>query len=282
MNSTVFWSACLLVLSTMPVFSQPSGPDSRPRNVNGSGVTAGVTAHRGFSAQYPENTLPAFQAAIDLNVDWVELDIHRTKDGHLVVCHDKSTKRTGDRDLLIAQSTLAELLEVDVAHAFRQERGLTNTQCPPQRIPLLQEAMALFRGQHRVRLSVQPKTDCVAEAMGVIMTEGMESLVGFNDGNLAWMSAVKKLAPMIPVFWDRPATSDIEQDIRIAKEKGFETLVININGITQEKISKVQSAKLYVGAWTVNAPDDLRKLVNWGIDRIYTDNPWLLIDIKQK
>jgi len=53
-------------------------------------VHEGVTAHRGNSGEFPENTIPAFKSAMDLRVDWVELDVFKTKDGKLVVCHDKS------------------------------------------------------------------------------------------------------------------------------------------------------------------------------------------------
>jgi hypothetical protein len=56
----------------------------------------GVTAHRGNSGDYPENTLPAFESGIEVGADWIELDIFRTKDGKLVVIHDKTTARTGD------------------------------------------------------------------------------------------------------------------------------------------------------------------------------------------
>src|SRR5690554_4353846 len=65
-------------------------------------VIKGVTAHRGNSWDYPENTLPAFENAIALGVDWAELDVHHTKDGKLVVIHDKATGRVGDKDLEVA------------------------------------------------------------------------------------------------------------------------------------------------------------------------------------
>ena len=60
----------------------------------------GVTAHRGNAAEYPENTLPAFESALALGVDWIELDIYRTKDGALAVIHDADTARVGDRTVL--------------------------------------------------------------------------------------------------------------------------------------------------------------------------------------
>jgi glycerophosphoryl diester phosphodiesterase len=244
-------------------------------------VVKGVTAHRGYSQAFPENTLPAFQGGINAHADWVELDIFKTKDGQIIVSHDATTKRTGDKDLVIANSTYAELQQVDVATDFRKRNGLTLEQCPVQHMPLLSEAIALILKQKRTHLSIQPKADCVADAIAIVKKAKAEKMVGFNDGSLKYMSQVKELAPQIPVFWDRLPTTDVDDDIRVAKEKGFETLVIHYKGITPETIAKVKAAGLQIGAWTVNDPADLENLEKMGIDRIYTDDPKLLINIKK-
>ena len=73
----------------------------------------GVTAHRGEPVHYPENTLPGFMAGALCGADWVETDVHLTKDGVAVLCHDATTGRTADANLVIAESTLKELRELD-------------------------------------------------------------------------------------------------------------------------------------------------------------------------
>ncbi|MFC5411081.1 glycerophosphodiester phosphodiesterase family protein [Larkinella bovis] len=241
----------------------------------------GVTAHRGNSSQFPENTLPAFQSALSLGVDWVELDVYKTKDGKLVVLHDATTGRVGDQNLVVANVTYEQLKKVDVAAGFRKRTGKSVRECPPQRIPLLEEALNVFARQSKTRVSIQPKTDCVAEAIALVRKKKMEKMVGFNDGNLTYMATVKKLAPNIPVFWDRPANSDIQEDIRIAKEHGFESLVINGKGLTEEKINQLKIARIEPGVWTVNERDDLIRFLDMGVARIYTDDPALLIDLKK-
>lgn len=241
----------------------------------------GITAHRGNSGEFPENTLQAFQSGIDLGVDWVELDIYRSKDGKLVVLHDATTQRVGDKHLVVKQATYQELQTVDVATDFRKRMGKTLQECPPQRIPLLEEALALMLRQKHTRLSIQPKADCVAEAVALVKKMGAEHLVGFNDGNLQYMSTVKELAPAIPVFWDRGPKTDIDADIRTARARGFEALVINHAGITEEKVKKIKSAGLVPGAWTVNDIQTMKRLRNMGVERIYTDQPKLLIAIDE-
>ena len=85
----------------------------------------GITAHRGNSGDYPENTIPAFKSALCLGVDWIELDIFKTQDGQIVVTHDTSTSRVSNTDLLVSENTYEALKSVDVAYDFRILKNLT-------------------------------------------------------------------------------------------------------------------------------------------------------------
>ncbi|HBJ35818.1 MAG TPA: hypothetical protein DDZ51_13940 [Planctomycetaceae bacterium] len=240
----------------------------------------GVTAHRGNSGDFPENTLPAFKSGIESGVDWIELDLFRTKDGKLVVIHDTTTKRTGDKNLNVIDSSYEELLTVDVATDFRNRTGKSLQQCPAERIALLEDVLRLIMRQEKTRLSIQPKMDCVADAVGLVKRMNAEQSVGFNDSDLSLMSEVKRLAPEIPVFWDRGSDTDIDADIVTAKRVGFGSLVIQEGGITDEKIRKIKAAGLEAGAWTVNDPARMVELIRIGVDKIYTDHPKSLLAIK--
>lgn len=236
----------------------------------------GVTAHRGGGGEAPENTLTSFAHGIAAGADWIELDIFRTRDGQLVVSHDKTTRRVGDLDLAVTASTYDELRTVDVATSFRAEHHLTLEECPPLTMPLLEDVLRLVLTQNRTRVSIQPKMDCVSDAIALIKRLHAESMVGFNDGSLPLMSAVKKLAPSIPVFWDR-GESDIDEDIRIAKENGFETLVINAKALTPAKVTALQRVGLGIGVWTVNDETSWDRFLDMGVQRIYTDFPTRLL-----
>ncbi len=267
-----------LTLGWLELFERKG--DSILGTQSGSFLSNGITAHRGNSGDYPENTMPAFQSGIDVGSDWIELDILRTKDGQLVVIHDHTTNRVGNKNLVVAESTYQELATVDVATDFRQRTGKTITECPPQRIPLLKDVLTLVMKQDRTRVSIQPKTNCVADAVALIKGMNAGPWVGFNDGNLQFMAEVKKLAPKTPVFWDRGKDSDIDEDIRIAEQHGFEALVLQHDGVTSEKVHKIKSADIAVGAWTVNDRATMKRLLDLGVERIYTDNPRLLRSLK--
>lgn len=239
----------------------------------------GVTAHRGNSSEFPENTIPAFQSGIDVGADWIELDILRTKDGQLVVTHDRTTKRVGDRDLVVAESSYDQLAKIDVATDFRRRTGKTLEDCPPQRMPLLEDVLRLVMKQARTRVSIQPKMNCVGDAVALVQSLQAERWVGFNDGNLQYMAQVKRLAPDIPVFWDRGQDTNIDEDIRIAKKHGFESLVIHHEGVTPGKVQRIRDAGIEVGAWTVNDRVTMKRMLNAGVERIYTDHPRLLLSL---
>ncbi|HBL41764.1 MAG TPA: hypothetical protein DDZ90_00040 [Planctomycetaceae bacterium] len=242
----------------------------------------GVTAHRGNSGEYPENTMPAFRSGVAVGADWIERDIFITKDGQLVVTHDQTTGRVGDKNLDVAGSTYEELKTVDVATDFRKRHQLTKKECPPARMPLLEEVLKMIKQQHKTRVSIQPKADCVKKAVALVKQLKMEPWVGFNDGNLKYMTQVKQLAPAIPVFWDRGADTDIDVDIKIAQQRGFAALVLHHQGITAEKVRKIKAAGLEPGAWTVNDPAVMKQLLKQGVERIYTDEPALLLQLKQR
>ena len=121
----------------------------------------------------------------------IELDIFRTKDGKIVVIHDRTTGRVGDRDLVVPEATYEQLLAVDVAADFRRRQGKSSEAVPKHAIPLLEDVLRLAMTQNRTRVSIQPKMDCVADAIALVRELGAERWIGFNDGNLPLMAEVK-------------------------------------------------------------------------------------------
>tara|TARA_R110002095_G_scaffold76196_4_gene65096 strand:+ start:2625 stop:3158 length:534 start_codon:yes stop_codon:yes gene_type:complete len=172
------------------------------------------------------------------------------------------------------------LQTVDVATDFRKRFQKTKQECLPAQMPLLEEVLKLVKQQRRTRVSIQPKADCVKQTIALVKQLQMDPWVGFNDGSLIYMSQVKQLAPEIAVFWDRGADTNIDDDLRIAQARGFEALVLQHEGITPEKIRKIKAANLEVGAWTVNDPALMKQLLSQGIERLYTDEPRMLLNLK--
>jgi glycerophosphoryl diester phosphodiesterase len=264
-------------LSVWANYSFAEEPQPAPAN---NFLQNGVTAHRGNSSEFPENSLAALESGIAVGADWIELDIFRSSDGKLVVIHDRQTGRVGDRDLNVTQTPYSELAQVDVAFQFRQSRGLTLESCPKETMPLLEDVLKAVMRQTKTRVSIQPKMACVPEAIELIRSLKCESWCGFNDGNLELMTQVKQLAPNIRVFWDRPPGANLDADIETARKLGFESLVLHQTLIHSDTVAKIKAAGMEVGAWTVNDLAMLHRFKQLGVDRIYTDRPRELLALQ--
>ena len=250
----------------------------------------GVTAHRGASGEHPENTLLSFAAGITAGADWLECDAHLTADGHVVVIHDARTGCTGDVDVVVADTSLAELQLVDVATAFRVHRGLSLDQCGKHTIPLLSEVLELvMQSKSGVRLSIQPKAHCVPQICAVVLGLGAHEYVGFNDDSLSLMTEARVLIPEVTIFWDRvwgypsePPASDtqLEEDIAVAIEQRFECIVLYKESCSCDAVAAIHAAGLLAGVWTLDEedPPEMVRYAEMGLDRFYTDHPSMMLD----
>lgn len=237
----------------------------------------GVTAHRGNPMKLPENTIPSFRSGMELGADWIELDVRKTKDGKLVVIHDDNTGRVGDVNIGISSSTYSELLKVDTGVLCRE----SNPVCPKGTIPLLSDVIELVKAQHKTRVSIQPKEYLVREIISLVNSMAAAEWVGFNDGNLEWMTEVKSLDRNVPVFWD-VFSGNGDDIVKTAVNKAFESVVMHESFVTDGIISALHDAGIAAGAWTVNRPEEMRRFFGMGIDRLYTDAPELCLKIKSE
>lgn len=238
----------------------------------------GITAHRGNSADFPESTLPAFADGIACGADWLELDVHQSLDGQLVVCHDETTGRTGDADLRIAATPLAPLRRVDMAAACR--RAHPGRDVPPAAMPLLSEVLELVLRERRARVSIQPKSDCVAAVAALVRALSVQAWVGFNDGSLAKMRAARELLPEAAIFYDTgPGGPPVAETVSTARRYGFDALVMHHSGMTPDAAHAITAAGLEPGVWTVNDTTAARRFLAMGVRRFYTDCPRVLLPV---
>src|SRR6056297_1860736 len=100
-----------------------------------------IIAHRGFNKEYPENTLVAFEKAIEAGADYIELDVHFSKDREIVVIHDGNTRRTGDKSFEVEETALEKLKTVDMGQG--------------EKIPTLEEVVDLCKGKIGVQIEIK-------------------------------------------------------------------------------------------------------------------------------
>lgn len=247
-----------------------------------------VMAHRGASGDYPENTLAAFVAARDAGAPYIELDIHMTLDGRVVVAHDDDLKRAGNSDGVISEMALAELSRVDAAHNFTPATSAAG-EFPFRgrgiRVPELEEVFAACPQQRFVVEIKQHRPSLIAELIGVIDRAGMRRRVlvacehqppidefraaapdiptNFPTGEVA--AFLMSLPPGAPPFTPRGEALQIPPE-----HQGWKMA-------TPETVAAAHRMGVEMHIWTVNEAAAMRSLLAMGVDGIITDFPARLI-----
>jgi glycerophosphoryl diester phosphodiesterase len=221
-----------------------------------------VIAHRGASAERPENTLAAFRRALALKADGIELDVHVTRDGVPVVFHDASLLRlTGARGR-IARQPWPALRRLRV-------RGT-------EPIPRLADVLRLIRGRILVQVELKAGVPVapVVRAIQAARTAQGVILASFAPGLLR---TARRLAPVVPRMLISEGRRPPAMLLRQLTDVGAVGLSVNHRAIRSAAwVRFFQTQGHTVWAWTVNDPVRMRRLAGWGIDAILSDNPALL------
>ena len=220
-----------------------------------------VIGHKGASAIAPENTLKAFQKAIELNADYVEFDSHLTKDGEIVIIHDSDTyNSTGVRGL-IRDKTLEEIKKLDVGEG--------------ERIPTLQELIAIAKG--KIGLQLEIKSTGLLESMTQILRK--ENLIHnsiiscFMFDELLKLKEIEpkiKLGFLLPV--ELVQSRLIKRKILKCAKEGFYAIHPHFNSVDIEIINFAHTNGLKVNVWTVNDSRIMKNLIQLGVEGIITDD----------
>lgn len=240
-----------------------------------------IFAHRGVSSQCPENTLAAFRRAIEVGADGIELDVHRSKDGHLVVCHDETVDRTTDGKGIIQEMTVKDLSQLDAGEWFgRSFKG--------ERIPLLEEVLALLKPT-TLALNIELKTDYFfypgieEETYSLIHTYGMEERVILSSFNHHTVLRFKRLAPRVRtgILY----SCHLYEPHRYATSLGVNALHPPMHLASSEVIQEAHEAGLSVHGWFSREEFDetrARQYLGSGVDILITNYPQEYLVVREK
>ncbi|MFE7173718.1 glycerophosphodiester phosphodiesterase [Streptomyces sp. NPDC057616] len=210
--------------------------------------------HRGVMGVEPENTLRSFVAAQHAGLDVIELDLHLSKDGALVVMHDTDVDRTTDGTGPIAEKTLAELRALDAG------RG--------EHVPVFEEVLEAVRSP----LQAEIKDVQAARALSEVMLR--RDLVSRVEVSSFHDEAITEIARLVPgvrtaLIGSRYGTDIVER----AVESGASTVCLNIRRLTLEIVEMARKADLKIIGWVVNTQDHLRLVRALQLDGATTDYP---------
>jgi glycerophosphoryl diester phosphodiesterase len=240
-----------------------------------------VIAHRGFSEVAPENTLSAMRAGWACGAQGVELDVHLTADGRVVVIHDEDTSRTaGGVNHLVNATDAATLRRLDVGRWKGAEFA-------GERVPFLEEVLADLPPGIRVFVEIKSGPETVAPVASIVKKSGKAAQVTVIGFELDTMAAARKALPKVPVYWlrgtekDKATSKPLPHDprwIRMAKDRGIDGLDVHFQGLDRPFMDAARTAGLEVHAWTVDKPQEARRLAALGVDSITTNRPDLVME----
>lgn len=256
-----------------------------------------IFGHRGAAGMAPENTLPSFAAAIEAGADRLELDVHASADGQVVVFHDATLERTTNGAGPVRSRSLAELQALDAGYAFRGPLEAGHEARGPEvnypfrgrglQIPTLAEVCAAFPG---VPLNIEIKQDAPAieaEVLAVLDEHGGREralLAAESDGIMA---RIRTAAPgALTGFSTGEAMEFIGRQADPAfRPKGFALQVPPTYGdfviITEARVAFAHALGIEVHAWTINDEAEMHRLLDLGVDGLITDFPARAAEVRR-
>lgn len=226
-------------------------------------------AHRGFSGKYPENTLLAFEQAIEAGCDGIELDVQLSKDEELVILHDEALKRTTGESGYVWEYTLSQLKAMDASEKYRGIYGKVE-------IPTLQEYFELVKNSHiitniELKTGVNTYPGIEKKVLALIDAYGLRQRVMVSSFNHYSAVRFKELAPEIPC--GVLEESRIVRFAEYAYRLGMDYLHPAHFTVTEELAQEAASFGLGINTWTVNDTKELERLMELGVHSIIGNYP---------
>jgi glycerophosphoryl diester phosphodiesterase len=237
-----------------------------------------IFAHRGSSASAPENTLAAFELAVEHGAHAIELDAQLSADGHIMVIHDHQVNRTTNGTGYVNEMDLVALKELDAGSYFdRKYQG--------EKIPTLSEVLETIGQKILINIELKndrtPLDDLPRRAAEIVTRHAMQTRVIFSSFNPIALQRVKKELPGTPCGF--LTSSELwNAGLRLLGRiliKEYEALHPDARSVTPELISKVHNNGQRIHVYTVNDPEEMRNFFKMGADGIITDKPELAVQI---
>jgi len=216
-----------------------------------------TVGHRGVMGVEPENTLRSFVRAEREGLDVIELDLHLSKDGALVVMHDADVARTTDGTGPIAEHTLAELRELDAGEG--------------ERIPLFEEVVDAVRAPLQAEIKDRAAARVLAAAIEERGLHERVTVISFHDEALAEIRCLLPRTPLVVVAGHSTPSAPERAEVL-----GAHMISCELPHLDEDTVARARAAGLQVISWTVNTAEDLARVRELGLDGVVTDRPGIV------
>lgn len=222
-----------------------------------------VIAHRGLSEQYPENTLLAFQKAVELGVDFIELDVRETIDGEIAVIHDETVDRTTDGKGYVKDLTYEEIRKLDAGKWKGRFEGV--------KVPALDEVLQVIAG--RTKLLIEIKEACPEKIVKLLQKYNMESHVVIGSFNIEYIINTRKISPAVSTAF---ISGKLPENPDVLVKNGIPIVDVEYHQLRGGRIKEFLSRGISLAAWTVDDENDMKEFVNTDVSFITTNRPDIL------
>lgn len=237
-----------------------------------------VISHRGANVYAPQNTLPAFQRALDIGVDGFETDVHLSQDGTLVLCHNYTIDKTSNGKGSISQMSIGQLKAHDFGTYFSPKFAGTQ-------IPTLREFLELIKQNGGLRvLNIELKspraneTSIVRDTIDMVKEFDLFDSLILSSFDPKLLVEAKRIDPTVKTgFLYSPNSKVIfrvyRNPLEVAKELKADALHPFSMYVNAELVRKTHEAGMTMNVWTVNSPRAIKRFASFGVDGIITDYP---------
>jgi len=243
-------------------------------------------AHRGASGYAPENTIPAFELAIEMKADFIELDIHLTKDHIPVVIHDETVNRTTNGRGYVKNMTLEQIKRFDAGTWFNEAYPMfAREKYAGTSIPTLDQVFDTFGKNISYILEIKesaPNTNIESLLNEYITKYDLENVVAIHSFSEASLRKFHKINPDIPLYqlvWNDYTAARVSE-VYLEDVKSYAVGISpNFQGISSSYVAQVKRSGLKVMPYTVNYQINMDKAYIWGVDGVYTNFPDRFLEV---
>ncbi len=226
-------------------------------------------AHRGFSGKYPENTILAFQKALDEGVDGIELDVQLTSDGEVVIIHDEKVDRTTDGEGTVVSYTLEELKKLDASYIYSGQMGFNPIPTLREYFDLVKDSSIVTNIELKTGINEYPGLE--EKVYALIKEYHLEDRIIISSFNHYSVLRMKAIAPELSYGF----LSDtwIYNAGQYTKSYGVDCYHPLFLQLKQEIVDEIKAAGLVINTWTVNTEEQIRDLYAKGVDTVIGNYP---------
>jgi glycerophosphoryl diester phosphodiesterase len=228
-----------------------------------------IIAHRGASYLAPENSIASSKLAWELGADAVECDIYLSKDERIMVNHDATTKRTSGKDYTIKETLSDTLRKLDIGL-------LKDPKYKGEKIPFLGEIIKEVPNGKELVVEIKCGSEVLPELKKVINANGKDKKFVFIGFDFQTISDTKKAFPQNPCYWLCSNAELLKKNLPLVPGTGLNGISLSWNIITREVANETARLNLELFSWTVDNPEEAKRLISLGVKGITTNRPgWL-------